>query len=737
MRSRSREVVKFLTTADRKATAVDLAIITALTVLTRSYIYRAVFRKGDTVLLANDPYLYRYFVDTIVGAAEGAADPALFLSPTVRPAPLLISSLAWLSEVAGGNPTLVGPIVAWYPVVAAVVTGWLVYSTAKTLSGTRWGGLAAGVTLAIIPIYALRTALGFADHHAFDYVWLAATLWALVRYAEVADPQSRRAWVTAVILGFTIAGQALAWLGGSLLLVPVGLYVQYCVYESLRNGRPPARARAPLLSAIAIGAVLVLGIHTALGWLPVYVAALPTLLFAGAIGVVGAGELARRSGHPKTVFLGIEGGGLVLFILIARGLGVFRALAGDADNYFTQIGTVGIVETVSLIGGGPWAPVLGPFSLFGLILFAAVPVLGVATWAAVRRPRPAVTVVAIYAWYFIALAVIQRRFAGELSVVVAVLLGCGVVGLAVRLQVISPRPTFSTAETPLRLNIDVPLSRVVVFALVLMLISSASFALIPVKMTQATYDGDKHDAARWMSAYADEQGWTFPDNYVLSSWSETRMYNYFVTNWTLGYTYARRHYQAVLSSVTPRETYIRHRARVGFIVTTDDHPPSVRVVNGSQELSLYARLHDHQTSRRNGVPGLAHYRMLWMSPDESVTVSTFVRGATMEGTASPNSTVRVQTDVQLTHGTVSYVRLAETDANGAFTVTVPYAGLYSVGNTSHRITESEVQSGTVVTVNETESTTCAQVRPGNDRTMDEKSVIDRRNDLVEQHAKLS
>jgi dolichyl-diphosphooligosaccharide--protein glycosyltransferase len=229
----------------------------------------------------------------------------------------------------------------------------------------------------------------------------------------------------------------------------------------------------------------------------------------------------------------------------------------------------------------------------------------------------------------------------------------------------------------------------------------ASFVPIPIKMNQATYEPEEHDAARWMRPYADEQGWEFPENYVLSWWGDSRMYNYFVNYHSvpsLRYSYARSNDDPFPSSASPEATYQRHRSRVGFVVTTDEHRPSVQVLNGSRagSLSMHARLHDRLTSRGDGVPGLAHYRALWTSEDGSVRVFTLVPGARITGTAAPNTTVTVSTTVALGHRTFRYERRTTANATGTVGVTVPYPGEYTVGNRSVTVSEADVTEGRTV-----------------------------------------
>jgi dolichyl-diphosphooligosaccharide--protein glycosyltransferase len=129
-----------------------------------------VFRGDDTVLSANDPYYYRYLVEQSLasGELELAGLPAL----VARGEPLFAATLQIVSDLAGGTPDATGLVLAWYPVATAALTGVLLLALVTTLTDDRRVALAALLMFALTPSNAFRTSLGFADHHAFDYLWL-------------------------------------------------------------------------------------------------------------------------------------------------------------------------------------------------------------------------------------------------------------------------------------------------------------------------------------------------------------------------------------------------------------------------------------------------------------------------------------------------------------------------------------------------------------------------------------
>jgi len=691
-------------TSTRLGDVAALLAIGVVIVAVRTYIVGAVFRLGDVVLVANDPYGRRYQIETAVATADGLGELVGLLSGTHR-YPLFIAAFSWVAELVDGGRAVVGPLLAVYPVGAAVVTGVAVYAITVILTESRGAGLAAGVALAITPVHATRTALGYGDHHAFDYVWLALTLLAVVALAETDDRWSRQTWVAAGTLALALAVQVLAWRGGILLLVPLGIYAQYRVLVAVRRGRSPVRVTAPLTVALATGACLGVAGHVAMDWYSTSVVLMPVVLVLGVAVLGGLGEVARQTPRPTGTLVGLEAMSVVTVGALVRSQTPIATLLAEGQAYHAKVTGLGVVEGTSLLGGSSWGPITGPVSLFSLLLFVALPMLALATWRAIRVPRPEFGALSSYAWYLFGAALLQRRFAAELSVVLAPLIGLGLVALASRLGIVRPSTPVSRREWQFQFNPDVSLARVCVLATVLVLVVSASFVVIPIKMNQVTYTATEHDAARWMDSYATDRGWAYPANYVFSWWAQNRMYNYFVNGdapqrTNLWYGYARSKYPVFLSASDPAAAYQRHREQVGFVVTTDRHTPRAAVRGGPEtgSLSMYARLHSRLTSRGDGVDGLAHYRTLWTSTDGSVKVFTLVRGATLRGTTAPNATVTVSTTVTVPQRTFTYTRITTANTTGAYSVTVPYPGTYSVGNATVSVSETAVSEGANLTV---------------------------------------
>jgi len=92
----------------------------------------------------------------------------------------MIASLWRLAELHGGETTAIGHTLALYPVASAVISDVLVYLFAVRVTWDRRIGTAALLVLTFIAGHAFQTSLGFADHHGFNYPWLALLALALV-----------------------------------------------------------------------------------------------------------------------------------------------------------------------------------------------------------------------------------------------------------------------------------------------------------------------------------------------------------------------------------------------------------------------------------------------------------------------------------------------------------------------------------------------------------------------------
>ncbi|QLG61101.1 hypothetical protein [Halorarum salinum] len=663
-----------------------------LVVAFRLFSLSSVFQGGDVVLTGNDPYFYRYWVETMLATPEatfGVVPDGISMGE-----PLLVATLWLASSVLGGTPEVAGHVLAWYPIVSAIITALLVYLITVTITDDRRIAIAAVAMFAVVPAHAYRTSLGFADHHAFDYPWLALTVLGIVIVAQEAQrldatvddssglrgllPPKRAAAMLAIGVG--VGGQTLAWDASPLLIAPIGLYLAADALRAVRAGESPLPTSGPVLLGTILGAIIAWTAHTTVEWHTTLVASAPALVAIGGIGVLVAGELAYRLDQPAKVLAGIEGVGLVAGIVALTTLRPeywARLTTGVTDRLLARRA---IAETQGLFGQS-----FGWLLLIGLVLVLALPYMAWGIRLALEDERWLVPTV--YSWYFLVLATIQVRFLGELSPVVVIFAATGFIHLAEKIDCSRPPAPFEGTRVPdIRIPDREPLVAVVILFL---FVTSVSIVQVPVKTSQLTISEGQYETADWIADHSAEQGHEYPENYVFSFWPDTRVYNYFVNGESRSYGYAQSNYVDFVGSQDPAEWYDRLDGRAGYVVTTP-------IVVGNETM-LGTRLQVNNGSRTDAAPGLAHYRLIHTETDGEYKVFELVDGAVIQGEAEPNETVTVRTDVELENFSFTYVRETTADANGTYSVRVAHPGEYQLGNESVSVPESAVENGTTVT----------------------------------------
>lgn len=656
------------------------------------------------VLSGNDPYLYRYWVERLAERTFGPFDIGVLADlPTevTTGEPLLIVSSWWVTEVFGGSAFAAGVVLAIYPVVSALLGGIIVYSLGGMLSGDNRVGLAALGLFAVTPGHAFRTGLGFADHHAFDYVWLAITLLGLVSVLH-AKEDTTRSWMGAFALGVGVAGQALAWEAGPLLLLPAGIVVAVVLpFTTDELGdRVPFALR--VVSGFGIGTVLTGLSYAVLGWPQAVVAVTPFLLFVGALGILGLARLSRGFDiTPPLFILGEVIAAIIAIVAVYVGgrllapsvlASLVSAVYGGID-FFVRLEGSGIGETISLTGA--YGPVAGPLIMLGYAVFLGLPVTIWAVWNLMNQRRVGWTIVSIYVWYFLGLSLVQRRFTGELAIPLAVVGGLGFVTLLGWLELARP-PTIlrteeaSHAEEPPLL----PSRRRATMIGGLSLI----FASFPTMFTwfihrDLTIDETAYRAAKWMQAYSADLGWDYPRNYVFSHWGRNRMFNYFVSGESRSYAYAQEHYSDFLqTNVAGAESWFNQlQDRTGFVLTRD----------GSQSLAgstLYAQLHGNNGSGNARLDGSGHFRAVYSSRDGELKVFTLVPGATIHGVSPESTQISIESEVTIPNANFTYRRTAIPDEDGEFSVRVAHPGSYRIGDSTVSVSEGDIRSGASIEV---------------------------------------
>jgi dolichyl-diphosphooligosaccharide--protein glycosyltransferase len=687
------------------AVVVSLAAVLFVALLTRSYIYGAVFRGEAVVFLANDPYYYRFVVERHVAA--GGGDLSALLRYEGRD-PFLVVALSLVVALAGGvGQTAL--VLAWYPVVVGVATVALVFVFATLVSSSRLVGVVAAVALALTPAHVVRTALGFSDHHAADFLWLVlgATLLVVCWQAVTI----RRRLATALAVAVVLAVQVASWEAGVMLVLPAALAVLAGAVLDVAADRRP---RAALdVSASFVGAALLVATAFAwFGWQTPGIVLTFGLLAVCVVASVTALAVLSRVGRAARLPLGVGGvllavGTVVVVAAFDKRLAPVRSLFTAGAAFLEGSRGTGIAETVSLVGG-PLGPLTGPFSLFGLLLFLALPPLVCSSLTAARTRDVGRAVLVTYTWYFLASALVQRRFAGELSPFVAVFVAFALVDLARRTGVLSGvnsrTPATVTAVGTLSLTSLGALSSTTLrtvrrpgpaaFSVLLALLVVTSSGVLAVKLNQSVATDAEYDAATAIRGYAVDRALTHPESYVLSSLGSNRLFNYEVNADSipeLSYRYAEAHYATFVHSDSPERQYWRHHERVGFVVTSADD-----VDAASSPASNWVRLHQRLGSRGDGVEGTGHYRLVYASDDDSIRAFALVPGAVVVGQAPPGERVSLSLPVTVGERSFVYTRETTTTAVGWYAITVPYPGTYVVDGRGVTVTEADVLDGRFV-----------------------------------------
>ncbi|WP_157969535.1 STT3 domain-containing protein [Haloplanus rubicundus] len=675
-------------------TALLLALL--LVVLVRLPTIQEVFRDDWVVLASNDPYFYRYLVDQTLSSGPLPSLP----DRAIRGEPLLVATLSVAAWPFGAGTWGSGFVVAWYPVVAAVLTAAFVYGAATRLTGDVRVGLAAAGLLAVTPAHAYRTALGVADHHAFDYVWLALTALAVIELLARSE-RDRRTWLAAGAFAVAVAGQALAWEAAPLLLVPLAPALALVALVEIRRDGP--ERLAPVVVGLVGGAALASLVHLLLGWQYEAVIYALNLLALGSVGLLALVVAVRRAGVSWAWLAATE---VVFGVVAIVAVRQFPPVATELESGLSFFLRSGPAE---LAGVGANYGAVGVLVILGFASVLAAPMLPFAAKWGWQRLDPGWFVVVVYTVHFGVIAALQRRFAGELAPFAAILGGVGFVMLASWFDLVRPpvprRDGSDDTATPAVAadggddddDLVVPdRTRVALLAgLAGVAVGSGSLyaALIDRRLviTDATYE-----AARWITEYVDERNIPYPQSYVLSKWGRNRVYNYFANGEAASYAYAERTYEEFLFSNDADSWYDEFADRVGFVVTRD--LPHLGLISAS---TVQSTLHDRFGSATiSNIGGVGHFRAMFATDDGARKVFRVVPGATIRGPApAETARVRLAADVSIPGDEFEYVRRA-TVTDGTFEVTVANPGTYRIGveERTVEITERMVQSGDSVTV---------------------------------------
>ncbi|MFA9416375.1 MFS transporter [Natrinema sp. HArc-T2] len=689
--------------------------------------YRSVFQQGYVVSPGNDPYYFRYWMEQLVAKSSGPTDYDVLVDPPAGVAarrPFTHATNWFIAELLGGSQAVAETVAAWLPVVASVVLGVVIYKLAVLLTRDVRVGVASVLVFAVTPIHAVYTGLGFIDHNAHQYLWLGVTLvtlaWLAVdlqrrlegdvdRHERTVDHlRSPTTWLIAAVFGASIAAGTHAWGGSPLLLLPLAAYIGLRVALDARAGVSPVLANLPLLAGLAVGSALSLGVHSRWGWHATFVAATPLLILGGAVAVVVLGEVWRRLESHLGGLFALEG------LVAVGGLYAFRRLRPeDWAEMTTRVNDLfaraGPTETGSLFAT-EYVVIFGPLYQLGMGFYVALAVLGWVTWLVARRYEPGWLLIGTYAGYLLVLAGVQVRFAGQLAIPLAVLTGLGLVHLLSVVDLArTPVPFRESAPTVgsgtrdrgavaadggrrLEPSVTLPDGRAIGYLVgVGLLVFGLSLIYVPGLTADVTHSEAQVAAASAIDEHAEATNRTYPGNYVLSAWGDNRLYNHLVSGESESYRYAQNTYGNFQSDRDPDGWYDQFEGRVGYVVVEEvdaDVPAD----------SAQAKLLEDRGAGDNGAGGLTHYQAIYI--DDEVAAFAVVPGAMLKVPEESGANVTVATEVAVSGKSITYEQTATVGNDGRATVTVPYAGEYSIGNRTVTVSEDDVLNGTTVTLEE-------------------------------------
>lgn len=693
--------------------ALALAVSLGLVAFVRGLTYDAVFRANHVVPTSNDPFHYRYWVDQLLLESPGILDLSGIgsaLGSRASGDPFTYVVAWWATELFGGTQATAGTVVALLPTALAVVTALLAAWMAHAITRDQRVTVLTVVALAITPAHFLYTHVGFYDHHAVDYVWLTGMAAALVWLARDASRRETPAhlrnpltWAVAGLFGVASGVAMLTWSGAPLLLFAVALYAAVSLPSVIRSGQSPVRLALPLAGGLVFGGVVAGTVHAVGGLqeLPAVIA--PVLVGVGVLAVALISEgTARLDRSPLVALVGsilLGVGGLVVSWM------VIPSVVERFSQRFSEdlLGRTAAAETRGL-----FVPELstsfGAFEQFGLLMLFLLPALGYVTWVCVRRHEPAWLVPTSFAWTFLGLATIQRRFAAELSVFAAFFAAVGLIWLASRVSLAHPLESLDGGG---RVTLwgeqgSLHVTRVAVFLAILVVLAAASSVTITDAVDVLPAGDEQYEAAQYLDDEIDEPA------YVLSQWQDNRLYNYIAWGGGDSYTYAEDVHEKFVQSSDPDLWYgnfsnaegigSEHRGKLTSVDYVVIHSG---LAQGPIPQTAYGQLSQFAGSGapEAGIDGVGRFRMTYVTENNTYMVFERVPGAVITGTAEPGAEVAVATSIN-PRGIqeLDYLRLTTADENGNYEVRVAYAGTYrtSTNATAVEVTDADVENGNTV-----------------------------------------
>lgn len=426
------------------STVLLLVLLMSLAVLVRTLGFEYVFVGDEIVFPPADPqyHLRRAFVTLSRFPDFLAFDPYINHpgGASVPWPPLFDFLLGWLGRVAGGRVGDLERVAAWSGPVCAALTVIPIHLAGVRLGGRRLGGL-SGLLFALLPISAVYTRVGNADHHAAVAMIGAGWLYTVLALVDPETPRRRMADF-AVLLFAVRTAMLLTWHGSLLYLVPAEASLLAVAIATGRSSLLAAQAGSAVGSLLVVAGLLAITPEPLGGpYSSIALSRLHVLAVAGVAITSGGLLVAMRSGLARSVMARLvwSVSAAIVFLSALLLLPGPREGLVPAFRFLTLGDEVGAItgEQTPLFAFGD--RLRGPPATYSWGFFAyGLPIAPLAGWLAGRAPgaRPGVRiggfVLAGWGVLFCTLAVLQRRYGNDAAPVASLLLSLAVLALADR-----------------------------------------------------------------------------------------------------------------------------------------------------------------------------------------------------------------------------------------------------------------------------------------------------------------
>jgi asparagine N-glycosylation enzyme membrane subunit Stt3 len=677
---------------------------------------RAVFRDGRVYYFDTDDY---YHLRRIMTAAAHfprltSFDPYLGFPSGFRvnwpPLYDLLIGCA-MRAVAGPRPSLYAAqtVAALAPPLAGVATLWLFYQVARRLCGRR-AALAALAVAAVLPLLVFYTMAGRPDHHCFENFWFAAVLLGVLKLLDARE-EKERAWRAALIAATSTAG-VMFWIGSELVIV---VLLAFATWELTFTARRAASPRALFWLGAALlleGALLLpLGAASAWGLSGAVVFDAPSLFQPALAAVAGFWVLGlywRRA----------EGFGARAASALAASAaaGAWLAVRGAASVRLYLAGQVPVFRYAPEM-----QPLLAPFGKWGAAYahanfgwaFWALPPLALLFARAARR-SPARRLALVWTAACAAPALWQSRYAYELSLPAALLLGWGAVRAARRWN----RPAAAAALLillfPALKNLaELPLTPPAETTTGADLLDACDWLRERTPPTRSLWRGEGepeygvyalHDVGDEVAAIGQRPAAAGNMHYLRAEIEDSIAF-FLMQDAGQAYDFLRRRrFRYVLLNDLVHNQTLSLDDRLyrwdGAVLRLNDGVPPPPFWN-----LVYSRLYllDGSLTALGGdlVAPVEHFRLVYESPSRVSGVSRdkifeVVPGARLTGACRAGA-VSASVPVVTNQGRAFVYRALARCAAGHYEMTLPYPGIYTVGSSprpkSITVGEAEVESG--------------------------------------------